>query len=76
MAPIPEHELAAVNGMDGYEQLLEIDRLCKVHGVDEATLRAAMASASSTAASRLMGFYDRRAPHLAAHLTQGEAILC
>lgn len=46
MAPIPEHELAAVNGMDGYEQLLEIDRLCKVHGVDEATLRAAMASAS------------------------------
>ena len=26
MAPIPEHELAAVNGMDGYEQLLEIDR--------------------------------------------------
>jgi hypothetical protein len=44
MAPVPEHELRAVKAMTGYDQLLELDRLCKAYGVDEATLQAAMAN--------------------------------
>lgn len=48
MAPVPEHELVAVKTMTGYDQILEIDRLCKVYGVDQATLQAAIASAGTT----------------------------
>lgn len=44
MASVPEHELRALKAMTGYDQLLELDRLCKAYGVDEATLQAAMAS--------------------------------
>ena len=47
MPPVPEHELAAVKGMTGYDQMLEIDRLCKAYGVDQATLQAAIASADA-----------------------------
>ena len=54
MPPVPEHELAAVKGMTGYDQMLEIDRLCKVYGVDQATLQAAIASAEPSA-SRPLG---------------------
>ena len=48
MPPVPEHELAAVKGMTGYDQMLEIDRLCKTYGVDEATLRTMLQSAPSS----------------------------
>ena len=44
MPPVPEHELLAVKAMIGYDQMLEIDRLCKAYGVDEATLQAAIAN--------------------------------
>ena len=49
MGTVPEHELAAVRNMTGYDQMLEIDRLCKTYGLDETTLRAMMASASGGA---------------------------
>lgn len=48
MPPVPEHELLAVKSMTGYDQLLEIDRLCKAYGVDEATLQAAIANLGNT----------------------------
>ena len=43
MSPIPQAELTALNSMDGYEQMLEIDRLCRAYNTDEGTVRAAMA---------------------------------
>ena len=46
---VPEHELAAVRNLTGYDQMLEIDRLCKTYGLDETMLRAMMASASGGA---------------------------
>ena len=52
MGTVPEHELAAVRNMTGYDQMLEIDRLCKTYGLDETTLRAMMASASGGAGER------------------------
>ena len=47
MPPVPEHELRALKAMTGYDQLLELDRLCKAYGVDEAALQAAMANLGS-----------------------------
>ena len=44
MGVIPQHEINAVKGMVGYEQMLEIDRLCKVYQVDEASIRNAISS--------------------------------
>ena len=47
MSPVPEPELVALNAMTGYDQMLEIDRVCRVYGTDEATVRAAMAQVAS-----------------------------
>ena len=44
MGVIPQHEINAVKGMVGYEQMLEIDRLCKLYQVDEASIRNAISS--------------------------------
>ena len=52
MASVPEHELHALKAMTGYEQLLELDRLCKAYGVDEATLQAAMASLGASSVTQ------------------------
>lgn len=52
MPPVPEHELIAVKAMMGYDQMLEIDRLCKVYGVDEATLQAAIANVENPPATQ------------------------
>ena len=52
MALIPEHELRALKAMTGYDQLLELDRLCKAYGVDEATLQAAMASLGASSVTQ------------------------
>ena len=46
MATVPQHELAALAALSGYDQMLEIDRLCKKYGVDEASLRTMLQSAS------------------------------
>jgi formylmethanofuran dehydrogenase subunit E len=48
MGTVPEHELVALSAMSGYDQTLEIERLCQVYNVDEMTLRAAMASIAPT----------------------------
>ena len=45
MGVIPEHEINALRAMEGYEQMLEIDRLSKVYQMDEASIRAALSSA-------------------------------
>ena len=52
MPPVPEHELIAVKAMMGYDQMLEIDRLCKAYGVDEATLQAAIANVGTPPATQ------------------------
>ena len=44
MGTVPEHELVALSAMSGYDQTLEIERLCQAYNLDEMTLRAAMAS--------------------------------
>ncbi|MCH1540465.1 MAG: hypothetical protein L7S56_03395 [Candidatus Poseidonia sp.] len=50
MGTIPDVELQAVNAMQGYDQMLEVDRLCKQYGFDEASIRSMMASATGAAA--------------------------
>ena len=50
MSPILHGELTALKSMDGYDQMLEIDRLCRVYNTDEATVRAAMAQLGTTTA--------------------------
>ena len=44
MSTVPEHELVALSAMTGFDQTLAIERLCQMYGVDEAELRAAMAT--------------------------------
>ena len=51
MGKVPQHELAALAALSGYDQMLEIDRLCKKYGVDEASLRAMLQSTSSSTSS-------------------------
>ena len=46
MSTVPEHELVALSAMTGFDQTLAIERLCQMYGVDEAALRAAMATSS------------------------------
>ena len=49
MTSIPAHELGALRGLSGYDQMLEIDRLCRVYNTDEASIRAALAQSSNVA---------------------------
>ena len=58
MSPIPNKELETVRAMSGYEQTVEIDRLCRHYGVDETTLRAAMAAGSGTTQSTSQPSWD------------------
>lgn len=51
MGTVPEHELASLRTLSGYDQMLEIDRMCKTYGVDEATLRALLQNAPSVQGS-------------------------
>ncbi len=47
MSPVPDHELEALRSMTGYDQTMEMDRLCRLYGIDEATLRKAVTSGRS-----------------------------
>lgn len=61
MATIPAQALEKVRGLSGYDQMLEIDRLCKAYGVDEATIRAAlqtMPTAAPPAVNQLAPSWD------------------
>ena len=40
MSAIPEHELAALRAMSGYDKMLEMDRIMKQYGIDEVRLLA------------------------------------
>ena len=51
MSPVPPAELAALKALNGYDQMLEIDRVCRVYGIDEASVRAAMAALASSSVS-------------------------
>jgi hypothetical protein len=44
MSPIPDTELAALRAMTGYDQTVEMDRLCRLYGIDEASLKEALTS--------------------------------
>ncbi len=39
MAEVPEHEISALRGLIGYEQILETDRIMKQYGVSESEIR-------------------------------------
>lgn len=49
MSQVPAEELQRVLGLTGYDQMLEIDRVCRQYGVDEGTLRSLMTSFSQPA---------------------------
>lgn len=49
MTTLPPEVLTALKSMSGYEQMLEIDRLCRVYNTDESTVRAALAQHASSA---------------------------
>jgi formylmethanofuran dehydrogenase subunit E len=51
MSPVPQNELVALRSLDGYDPMLEIDRLCRVYNTDEATIRSAMAQLSTPSAT-------------------------
>ena len=38
MSAIPEHELAALRALSGYDKMLEMDRIMKQYGIDEVRL--------------------------------------
>lgn len=44
MGVVPLDEINALRAMEGYEQMLEIDRLTRVYQTDEATIRSALSS--------------------------------
>lgn len=49
MATIPAEALEKVRDLSGYDQMLEIDRLCRAYGVDEAAIRAALQTMPTSA---------------------------
>ena len=46
MTQVPSNELNRLLSLDGYDQMLEIDRVCRQYGIDEQSLRNLMASFS------------------------------
>jgi formylmethanofuran dehydrogenase subunit E len=49
VSTLPPEALSALKSLSGYEQMLEIDRICRVYNTDEATVRAALAQHSAPA---------------------------
>jgi hypothetical protein len=43
--PVPEHELAKLRSLQGYDLMLETDRITRMYNVDEATLQAMLTAA-------------------------------
>ena len=58
MVEIPQHELTNLASMDGYEQMLEIDRLCKIYQTDESTIRALITSSGTQTSATPGGSTD------------------
>jgi len=48
---VPESELAQLRKLSGYDQMLEIDRVCRQHQIDEPTLRSLLASSTPSSTS-------------------------
>ena len=46
MTQVPSNELNRLLSLDGYDQMLEIDRVCRQYGIDEQSLRNLMTSFS------------------------------
>ena len=66
MSPVPQAELVALKALSGYDQMLEMDRICRVYGTDEATVQAAMAALSTS--SQHLGHESQRGPWAAIHI--------
>ena len=58
MVEIPQHELTNLASMDGYEQMLEIDRLCRIYQTDESTIRALITSSGTQTSATPGGSTD------------------
>lgn len=50
MSNVPPHELATLRSLSGYEQMLEMDRVCRQYNTDEATLRTLLSQNGEVAA--------------------------
>ena len=50
MSNVPPHELATLRSLSGYEQMLEMDRVCRQYNTDEDTLRTLLSQNGEVAA--------------------------
>ena len=68
MSQVPESEIRQLLNLSGYDQMLEIDRICRQYGVEEETLRQLMVSFSSPppveTATQPAATYDPTPEHL------------
>lgn len=55
MAGVPEHEIAALRILSGYDQMLEISRVTKQYDVTEAELMEALNSVAQPSQSSMLG---------------------
>jgi hypothetical protein len=62
MSQVPAEELQRLLGLGGYDQMLEIDRVCRQYGVDEETLRGLMTSFSQPSVHTQSTHLGRPAP--------------
>jgi len=55
VSPVPTHELDKLRSLNGYDLMLETDRITRAYNVDEATLKAMLTAAPGTASTGLQG---------------------
>ena len=55
MAGVPEHEIAALRILSGYDQMLEISRVTKQYDVTEAELMEALNAVAQPSQSPMLG---------------------
>ena len=47
MGQVPDHELVKLRSLQGYDQMLEMDRVCRTYGVEESELRTLLTPPST-----------------------------
>ncbi|MDA7492295.1 hypothetical protein N8392_01985 [Candidatus Poseidonia sp.] len=47
MGQVPDHELAKLRSLQGYDQMLEMDRVCRTYGLDEPALKILLTSSAA-----------------------------
>ena len=62
MSPVPAHELDKLRSLNGYDLMLETDRITRTYNVDEAALKAMMTAAPSAGSTGLQGSSSGSSP--------------